>query len=145
MITDSLHYLSDGQALTATAASTNSIPFGNVVNVGSGEPMAVEFIITVAADTANGDETYSFALQTDDNSSFSSATDIMNKTIARATLVEGYRFFMALPQRNEGFFRVNYTLGGTSPSVTVTAFLTPLNFIDTGSGDVYYPQGWTIV
>jgi hypothetical protein len=42
---------------------------------------------------------------------------------------------------NERYIRLNYTLGGTSPSVTVKAFLQPVNMTDAFAG---YPSGYVI-
>ena len=141
MILDSYNQFSDAQALTATAASTNSIDLG-VDNVGIGEPLAVLISLDVAADDADADETYSVALETDDNDSFSSATVIGSRTIPAGSAA-GSKFVISVPADSsaERYVRLNYTLGGTTPSVTVTAFLQPQNMLDNYEK---YPNAYTI-
>lgn len=142
MILDGQHLFSDAQALTETAASTNVIDLGADRNLGQGEPMAVMLLLDVAADGTTGDETYSVAIQTDDNVGFSSAATLETLTITRGA-VAGTKYFHVLkPDTScERYLRINYTLGGTTPTVTVTAFLTPLSFVDKY---VSYADGFTI-
>lgn len=142
MILDAFHEFSDGQALTATAASTNVIDLSIDRNIGIGEPMAVLLLVDVAADDTNGDETYVADIETDDNDSFSSATTIASMTITRGDAA-GTRYVAFIPksQSAEQYLRLNYTLGGTSPSVTVSAYLLPADGID---GYVSYANAYTI-
>lgn len=139
---DAQGLFSDAQALTATAASTNLIDFGVDGNIGIGEPMSVVLVLDVAADDTTGDETYAVALQVDDNASFSSAAQIGSATITRGDAA-GTRYVIPVPQDETGeqYMRINYTLGGTTPTVTVTAFLTPSSGID---NYVKYADGFTI-
>lgn len=120
---DSRLEFSDAQALTTTAASTNSIDLSSDRDVGPGRPMWVVISVDVAADDTTGDETYVVDLQTDDNSAFSSATSIAQITIARGT-VAGTKFVIGWPYANEQHVRLNYTLGGTTPTVTLSAWVT---------------------
>lgn len=114
---------SSAQALTATADSTNVVDLTQSARqIGAGQPMWVHFNVTVAADVANGDETYQFNIAT--GSATSLGTQISTMTIPRATLVAGYTFSMAVPvERMERYVGVEYVLGGTSPSVTVDAYM----------------------
>ncbi len=143
MILDSQNLYSDAQALTATGASTNLIDHGSDRNLGIGEPLALVIVLDVAADGGNSDETYSAQLQTDDNSGFSSATSVGGAiTITRGTAA-ATKYVMAVPPDTtfERYSRVNFTLSGTTPSVTVTAFLQPMSAIQ---NDVYYADSITI-
>lgn len=142
MILDAHNLFSDAQALTATAASTNLIDLGADNNVGIGEPMVVVLQLDVAADDTTGDETYSVALQTDDNSSFSSATSVGSATITRGDAA-GTRYVISVPPSTslERYVRVYYTLAGTTPTATVTAYMIPQSFLQ---NDVYYADGITI-
>lgn len=144
MIIDAQLLFSDAQALTATAVSTNIIDLGADRNIGQGEPMAVVVCIDVAADRTTGDETYTVTLQTDDNAAFSSASSVGG---AYSILVypAGTRFVIPLPAgtETERFVRLNYTLGGTTPTITVTAFLQPLAMASVGE-NVYYADAITI-
>lgn len=142
MYIDAQNLFSDAQALTSTAASTNLIDTGVDGNLGVGEPMAVFLTLDVAADAGNADETYSVAVQTDDNSSFSSAATLGTITITRGDAAgTTYSFLLPKATSGERYFRLNYTLGGTSPSVTVTAALVPASFVPV---TVDYASGYTV-
>jgi len=142
MYLDAQLLFSDAQALTATAASTNIVDLGVDGNIGIGEPMAVVVVVDVALDDTTGDETYVIDVEADDNSGFSSATTIATKTATRGDAA-GTRYVLSLPADDsaERYIRVNYTLGGTTPTGTVTAFLIPQNMIQ---NDKYYADGFTI-
>ena len=143
MILDGQHKLSNSQALTATAASTNLYNGGSDRNVGIGEPMAVLINVEVAADFTTTDETYQFDIQTDTVENFASPTVIASRVIAAAALTAGSFHVLVLPKDTsaEQFLRMNYTLGGTTPTVTVSAHLMPLKDIQ---ADVIYPDNTTI-
>lgn len=145
MIQDALLQFSDAQALTATAVSTNSIDLGpQNRNIADGYPMAILIAPSVSADITTGDETYAVALQTDDNSAFSSPTTLVTLTIPAAQLKAGQVAYFGLPSGAvfERYLRLNYTLGGTSPSVTLDAFICPLDSIPKYS--TYYASGFVI-
>jgi len=115
--------LSDSQAVTSSAASTNYIDLSVDADVGVGKPLWVIMQLDVAADAGNSDETYSVALQTDDNTSFSSATDIATTTITRGDAA-GTGYTMGFPMANERYIRLYYTTAGTSPSMTISSWVT---------------------
>lgn len=142
MYVDNELVLSNAQALTATADSTNYIDLGVDRDLGKGEPMALVITVDVAADTANANETYQFQLETDDNTSFSSSTIIADATIAGASLTAGSRHVIPLQQNSERYLQGVYTLGGTTPSVTVTADVKPMSLVE--SEGTYYASGFTI-
>ncbi len=123
MIIDSRLEFSDAQAVTATAASTNIVDLTQDRDIGPGSPMWVICQLDVAADAGNSDETYSVGLETDDNASFSSAAVISTFTFTRGDAA-GTRKVIGVPYGNERYVRLNYTVGGTSPSMTVSAWLT---------------------
>jgi hypothetical protein len=140
MFIDSLLLFSDAQALTATAASTNVIDLSQDRDIGVGEPMSVVLVLDVGADATTGDETYSVAIQTDDADTFGSASTLGTFTITRGTAA-GTLFEFPLPDTNERYLRLNYTLGGTTPTVTVTAFLQPKSMVQQSR---YYARGYTV-
>lgn len=142
MYIDAQNLFSDAQALTGSAASSNVIDLGVDGNLGIGEPMVVVVSLDAAADDANGDETYQFDLEFDDNGSFTSASVVASRTFARGSAA-GEKFVLAVPadQSGERYLRLSYTLGGTTPSVTVTAFLIPHNMVH---NYVQYADGFTI-
>ena len=124
MYIDSLLEFSRAQALTASGASTNIIDLGSDRDIGPGRPLWVVVAAAGAARNTTGAETYSIALQTDDNAAFSSPTTIATVAPAAASLTAGARLVIGMPFANERYLRLNYTLGGTTPSVTLNAFLT---------------------
>lgn len=155
MYVDSQALLSDAQAVTATAVGTNVIDLGVASSIGNGEPMAVLFVVDVAADQTTGDEDYTFtveyaavAAQTNGKTMgqrvYESGTPAANSQDADL-LVVGYRFAIPLPPTAAGddarYLGIRYTTAGTTPTITVTAFLTPMSMID---ANVDYADGFTI-
>lgn len=131
MIIDKLLQVSSDQALTATAASTDVIDLSSDRDIGPGEQMW----LVVASKVAPGgtSPTIAISIETDDNSSFSSATTLAtHTTLAAAAFAVGTRVIIPMPMTNERYLRAKYTLGGTSPTFTVDAFLTnqePANWV----------------
>jgi hypothetical protein len=125
MIFDKTLLLSNQQAITATAASTNVIDTlqpGTVfkaaaalvkdLGLGGGR---IPFLIQVTeAFAAAGAATLAVELQADDDEAFGSPTAIWNSgAIGKAALIVGYRFPLIshLPRgMRERFFRLNYTV-----------------------------------
>lgn len=142
MFIDAQNLFSDSQALTATAASTNLIDLGVDRDIGVGEPLAVVLTVEVAADATTGNETYQVDVETDDNSSFSSASVIARRIPTAAELALGTVMVIPLPNTNERYLRLNYTLGGTTPSVTLTAHLAPLSMVQNNRT---YADGFNIM
>ena len=131
MILDKELQFSDSVALTASANSS-VVTLGSASRLFAGEPMCVVINVEVAADFTSANETYAFALQTDDNSGFTSATSLVSRTIAASSLTAGSLHTLAVPVElnQEGFLRLAYTLGGTTPSVTVSAHLEPQSGVE---------------
>lgn len=142
MLLDVQNRYSADQALTATAVSTDIIDHGSDSNVGIGCPMIVMLVVEVALDGTTADETYVAALQSDDNSSFSSATEVSSVTMARDA-VAGTKYFLAVPPSSsmEQYSRINYTLGGTTPTGTISAYLLPQEAVQ---NDAQYASGFSI-
>lgn len=129
MYVDALLLVSDAQALSATGFSTNTIDLSSVSparDIAVGEQMGWGITVDVAADTSSGDETYTFQAVQSANANLSSPDVLAQIAIARATLVAGYGFFLPYPegQITKRYIGLQYTLGGTTPTITVTAFLT---------------------
>ena len=143
MITDFQCVLSNAQALTATANSTNIYDTGSVYDSGRGiETMGVLVTVDAAADFTTGDETYSFTVTTDNDVAFGSATTLVTKTVAAGALAAGDRVIIPVGVGIEQYVRVTYTLGGTSPSVTVTAEFKAMSDIATETQNL--PSGYTV-
>lgn len=111
MLIDSQNEFSNKQAITVTAPSTNIIDLGVDRDIGKGEPVPILVQVTTAF-TAAGAATLTVDLETDDNASFSSATNLWTSgAIGKATLVEGYKFLINyIPRENERYLRLNYTV-----------------------------------
>ena len=109
MIIDKQLQVSDAQAVTASAASTDVIDYGQT-NPNSGLNDNVVLAITVdEAATAAGAATVVFSVQDSaDNSSF--ADVYATTTIGKATLVAGYQILIPMPYKHRRYVRVYYTV-----------------------------------
>lgn len=112
MIIDYENQFSDAQAVTASAASTNSI---DLKTGGDALARELELVVRVdtTADSAGDAATITIALQTDDNSSFSSAKTLFTTAaIAQASAVAGAELVkVKVPLGCERYLRVYYTIG----------------------------------
>lgn len=123
MIFDKNLQFSADQALTATAASTDYLDLGSDRDIGPGTPL---WLVVVSKAAPGGTSpTIAVSIETDDNSSFSSAATLAtHTTVAGASFGLGEKIVMPWPFTNERYNRVKFTLGGTSPTFTVDAFVT---------------------
>ena len=114
---------SSAQALTASADSTNVIDLtGTALQVGAGRPLYMHFNVTVAADFTSSDETYTFGVAT--GAATSLGTVLASRAIVATTLVAGYNFSIAVPSTGVlRYIGAEYVLAGTSPTITVDAYL----------------------
>ena len=88
MIIDRFNEYSDAQAVTASAASTNVVDLKAAGNI-EGKPYYLHVKVNTAA-TASGDATVTFALQTDSDEAFGSATTLWTSAaIGKAALTAG--------------------------------------------------------
>lgn len=124
MIFDAQTLFSDGQAVTATAASTNTIdlgatgtPYGGsalVRDPGKGCKVPISVTVTEAFATLTS---LTISVETDDNTGFSSAATVFTTTaIPVATLVLGYSvpMLIEIPEgTKERYVRLKYTVGGS--------------------------------
>ncbi len=127
MLIDRQNQFSDGQSVTATAASTDLIDLGAVRNIGVGEDLHIVFLVTTTFVGAAG--TITPSLQTDDNASFSSAATVRTyDTIPTLTAAGTYRFYKLEPFTAAGvyerYIRVMYTVAGTLSTSGISGFLT---------------------
>lgn len=120
MIFDRQTLLSDAQAITADAASTNVIDLGPIKSgmvrdIGKGKPIP---LLIQVVETFNNLTSMTFALQTDDNEAFSSAKTVwVSGSIALADLVAGKQIIPEYIPRgtNERYMRLYYDITGTAP------------------------------
>lgn len=140
MFLDALQLYSDAQALTATAVSTNVIDHRQDRNLGIGEPLMV--VVTVDVALAGTSPTFAVTLQTDDNEAFSSPTTVATSA-TQTSAAAGSKLVLFVPADLviERYTRLSYTLGGTTPSITVTAFLTLASMVQ---NNVVYADAITI-
>lgn len=136
MIFDRSLLMSNAQAITATANSTDTIDlgatgivYGNsaalVRDIGRGYRIPIRVQVV---QTFNNLTSLSAALQVDDNSAFSSPrTVVISQAIPLASLVAGYVFEEIDIEvlTNERHMRLSYTVVGTAPTLgQVTAGIT---------------------
>lgn len=118
MIFDLTTLLSDQQAITVTAVSTNVIDLapiatGIIRDIGKGKPIPLLIQVTEQF-AAAGAGTLTVTLEVDDNEAFSSAKTVWTSpAIAKATLKPGY---VVVPEyiprgTDERYLRLNYTVG----------------------------------
>lgn len=129
MIFDQQTLLSDAQAITATAASTNVIDLGPIKagivrDIGKGKqiPLRVQVV-----ETFNNLTSLTIALQVDDSAAFGSPKTVWSQTPVLADLKAGYVVVPEFITRgtDEQFMRLNYTVTGTAPTLgKITAGVT---------------------
>lgn len=129
MFLDALLLVSDAQAVTADAVSTNTIDLGDVTpkrQIGDGEAMGFGVAVDVAADFTTGDETYIFEVIQSANANLSSADIIASYTRTAAQLTAGSLHFLPIPPGwpTKRYIGLSYNVGGTTPTATFTAWLT---------------------
>jgi hypothetical protein len=121
MIFDMQTLLSDAQAITATAASTNIIDLGPINagfarDIGKGKhiPLRVQVV-----EAFNNLTSLTVALQVDDTAAFGSAVTVWSTTVVLADLLAGKVVIPEFIPRgtNKRFMRLNYTVTGTAPTL----------------------------
>lgn len=148
MFLDALLVVSDAQAFTASAVSTNSIDTGNVTprrHVADGEAMGFGVAIDVAADFTTGDETYAFNVISDEDPALGSPTVHATYAILAAQLTIGSLHFLPFPRGGkpqERYIGVSTTLAGTTPTVTATIWFTSHDLFSIAAKN--YAKGFTV-
>ena len=129
MIFDRTLLFSDGQAITATAVSTNIIDLGATgTPYGAASPLVrevgfgneVELYVGVTQ-TFNNLTSLTISVQTDDNAGFGSPTTVWTSIAYPLTdLALGKRYLLPdhiMAGINERYVRLNYTVAGTAPTL----------------------------
>lgn len=158
MFLDADLQLSNSQALTATAVGSNTVDLSSDRSIGNGEPMAVVFYVEVAADQGTGDEDYTFEVEYASNAGQSTGRQLIGRRIFESgtptapaqntdLLVSGFKVVIPIPptelSESERYLGVRYTLSGTSPSITCSAYIQPLSMVSSSEG-VSYADGYNI-
>jgi len=112
MILDAALMFSNPQAVTADAASTDYIDLGAVRNLGVGENLYVFVVCTVAMTDGSSNSTCTVTIESDDNSSFSSAVARQTIGTFAALSAIGTRLVARLQPDviNERYIRLKYTM-----------------------------------
>jgi hypothetical protein len=124
MIFDLQTLLSDAQAITASAASTNVIDLDVARDIGKGKTIPLRIQVV---ESFNNLTSLTVALQVDDASSFASAKTVWSQVVVLADLKSGN---VVVPEyitrgTNKRYMRLNYTVTGTAPTAgKITAGVT---------------------
>ena len=156
MIIDSKLLFSDAQAVTADAVGTNVLDLTVDRSIGNGEPMAMVFVVDVAADQTTGDEDYTFEVEYASNAAQTTGRQLMGRRVFESgtpgapaqdadLLVAGFKFAIPIPptelSESERYLGIRYDVTGTTPTITCTAFLQPMSMIDSS---VSFASGYSI-
>lgn len=139
MIVDAFLQVSNKQAVTASAASTDTIDTG-VSNRAIGDDTRLFMVFTVPeAVTAAGAATVTFAIQDSlDNVSFADVA--VTRAFGKAELVAGKQIVLPLPLELRRYIRANYVVG-TGP-LTAGRFSAQITMDYTR--DVKYARGYSV-
>ena len=142
MITDKLLRVSEDQAITTTAFSTDTIDLGTARDIGEGTALYMNFAVTTAL--ANG-TSVKFEVVTSANANLSSPTVIgSSDVILTAALTQGknvvVRINPDIAGKGKRYLGARYTVAGTFNAGKVTA-----DVVETiGDGQKYYASGFTV-
>lgn len=156
MYLDAEAQFSDSQAVTSSAVGDNVIDLGTARAIGNGEPLAVVFVVEVAADQTTGDEDYTFQVEYATNAAQSTGRQLVGERVFESgtptapaqdadLLVAGFKFVVPVPPTTLGeaaqYIGIRYVTAGTSPTITCSAYLTLQSAIDQ---DATYAAAYTI-
>lgn len=114
MLFDAKLLMSNAQAVTASAASTDIIDRGDSKDVGRGGDIPLVIQVVESFNTLTS---LTIDLQTDDSPGFGSARSLFQIVVPLADLKLGYQAaVITLPQKTKRYLRVNYTVTGTAPT-----------------------------
>lgn len=144
MITDKLLRVSEDQAVTTTAVSTNTVDLSVARDMGEGNDLYMNFAIT--AGFAGGTST-NFEIIVADNAALSSNVTVIGASGAILTAALGVgtniavRFNPLVGSTGKRYLGARYTVSGTNSAGTVTA-----DVVETiQDGKKYYASGFTVV
>jgi len=144
MYVDNELKVSDAQALTATAVSTNTVDNADALNdISVGEPLVLAVNVSVAADFTTGDETYELQIIQSASANLGTPDVLASRVLTAAQLSASSLHYLPLPPGSvsKRYLGARYVLGGTSPSVTLSAFFQPQSMIQK---EKVYPDNITI-
>lgn len=156
MILDADLQFSNSQAVTADAVGTNVIDLSVDRSIGNGTPMAVVFTVEVAADQTTGDEDYTFDVEYASDAAQTTARKLIGRRVFESgtptapaqdadLLVAGFMFAIPIPptalSESERYLGIRYDVTGTTPTITMSAHLVPLSFVEQRN---IYAKGYVI-
>jgi hypothetical protein len=156
MLLDAQLQFSDSQAVTTSAVGTNVLDLSSDRSIGNGVPMAVMFAVEVAADQTSGDEDYTFDVEYASNAAQSTGRQLIGRRVFESgtptapaqdadLLVAGFKFYIPIPptqlSESERYLGVRYVTDGSTPTITVSAYLMPLSMAESV---VEHPSGFTV-
>ena len=142
MITDSLLRVSEDQAVTSTAVSTNTVDLGVARDMGEGTTLYMNFALTEAF--ANG-TSVTFEVITSASANLGTPTVIgSSNAIVTSALTLGKNIVVTLNPdiagKGQRYLGARYTVAGTFNAGKVTA-----DVVETiGDGQKYYASGFTV-
>ena len=142
MITDALLRVSEDQALTTTAVSTNTVDLSVARDMGEGTTLYMNFAVTEAL--ANG-TSVTFEVITSASANLGTPTVIgSSAAIVTASLTLGKNIVVTLNPsiagKGQRYLGARYTIAGTFNAGKVTA-----DIVETiGDGQKYYASGFTV-
>tara|TARA_R100000654_G_scaffold1736_1_gene6384 strand:- start:6668 stop:7099 length:432 start_codon:yes stop_codon:yes gene_type:complete len=142
MITDKLLRVSEDQAITTTAFSTDTIDLSVARDIGEGTALYMNFAVTTAL--ANG-TSVKFEVVTSANANLSSPTVIgSSDAITTANLTAGknvvVRINPDIAGKGKRYLGARYTVSGTYNAGKITA-----DIVETiGDGRKFYASGFTV-
>jgi hypothetical protein len=144
MITDKFLRVSDAQALTTTAVSTDTIDLSIARDMGEGQDLFMNFAVTTAL---AGGTSVKFEVIQADNAALSSNVQVIGSSdaVLTAALVAGYNTAVRInPQvasNGKRYLGARYTISGTYTSGNVTADVVT----DIQDGKKFYASGFSVV
>ncbi|CAB4131902.1 hypothetical protein UFOVP137_24 [uncultured Caudovirales phage] len=144
MITDKFLRVSDAQALTTTAVSTDSIDLSTARDMGEGNDLYMNFAVGTAL---AGGTSVKFEIIMADNAALTTNPVVIGSSdaIVTASLVAAYQTALRInPQvksLGKRYLGARYTIVGTYTAGTVTA-----DIVETlQDGQKYYASGFSVV
>ena len=144
MITDKFLRVSDAQAVTTTAVSTDSIDLGLARDIGEGEELMMNFAVGTAF---AGGTSITFEIIVADNAALTTTVTVIGSSAAVATAslvagkMEAVRLNAQVASLGRRYLGARYTVSGTMTAGTVTADVV----LDIQDGRKSYASGFSVV